>query len=416
MNDFLGPIAAQQQQPPVRFQQPPPGISPQFNQQQQQPPLNTFPPQLLQRSSLAGLPNNGSVQTTVPQFQQPIDISQQQQQQSGPFSASPPSQAIDSSSNTFLLPKPTFFELTSTLLNGGGNTLNTNLLQHHQLSRFQIWYLAFQILPTITDNLKPDYITMIQPASLVKGIPTTNLSEALSTNHPEVLKTLVEQSSGMLTSQKSVLIQKLRNRLSEPFILRMIMESENPAEILSYFNPTLIIKNIVPIIKAVGDAGIGQVRLLPKNILSIWLAHVRKLQQPILIGDDLIGRSPIGAGNHLELTLIGHTCSDIKLIPVKDLMMVIGKYRQQLFETKRVTGFKGYDINVRNCWMDSVVEYLKNKNSTVTDKNVLTALDPVEVTIIGGKVKKRSLTLVYFTITWVMWEYLIEKYRIACFC
>jgi len=78
-----------------------------------------------------------------------------------------------------------------------------------QLSNFDVWYLASVILKSIDDKLKPDYV-FLMPAPLQRGIPAHNMSQILLGSvvvRPEVLRPLVEESTGMLISQKVMITE-----------------------------------------------------------------------------------------------------------------------------------------------------------------------------------------------------------------
>jgi hypothetical protein len=102
----------------------------------------------------------------------------------------------------FLLPKSVLFQLPPDLIDWDSNTLQAIRSSH--LSSFEIWHLTSLIMSSIDERFKPDYVFLI-PTPFQRGIPSHNISQVLLGSplvRPEVLRALIEESSGMLTSQK----------------------------------------------------------------------------------------------------------------------------------------------------------------------------------------------------------------------
>jgi len=106
----------------------------------------------------------------------------------------------------FLLPKSTLFQIPPELIHWDSATIRAIRSPH--LSRFQIWHLTSQILTSVDERFKSDYVFMM-PAPFQKGIPAHNMSQILSVPRavrPEIIRALSEAVDGMLPSQQVCLV------------------------------------------------------------------------------------------------------------------------------------------------------------------------------------------------------------------
>ncbi|CAL8122528.1 unnamed protein product [Orchesella dallaii] len=298
----------------------------------------------------------------------------------------------------FLLPKSTLMQIKPDIINWDSNILST--IRSNHLSTFQIWRLSSQILQTVDDRFRPDYIFMI-PSPFQKGIPTQNISQALlgtTTVRPEILRALIEETSGMLTSQKAVILQRIINRVGEPIIIRTMISTEKPVEMFNLISPKVLSKNMATIIKTVmempetGRFGITsvQTKLLPHITLSLWLKWVREnAQVSRWTAEDLLGRSPMGATHELDLAILGLSCRDIEIVDPWDVLSVIMHYRHELYNLRRFNPSLKFNVNLRSCVLQKFVEYLKQKrfiNGDQEDGHVLSEITMGEIEAVGGEI------------------------------
>lgn len=299
----------------------------------------------------------------------------------------------------FLLPKSVLSQIQPGVINWDSNVLAS--IRSNHLTPFQIWKLTSQILQTVDERFKPDYIFMI-PSPYQKGIPSQNISQALlgsSTVRPEVLRALIEQASGMLISQKAVILQRIMHRISESIIIRTMVATINPSEMFQLVSPKLISKNMGTIIKTImempetGKFGITsiQTKLLPQTMLSLWLKWVRENGQVSRwTAEDLLGRSTLGATHELNLAILGLSCRDIAIVDPWDILSVIMHYRHELYALRRFRTSLKFNINLRACVMEKFVEYLTQRrfldgNQTST-QHILTDATVGELEALGGEI------------------------------
>jgi len=195
-----------------------------------------------------------------------------------------------------------------------------------------------------------------------------------------------------------VIAQRIRNRIGEPTIIRNMLSASDPSELLKLFSPRVIQRNVAALIKTilempeVGRFGITsiQAKLLPRNILSLWLTWVREqTHSSHWTADDILGRSPLGSTHELNFAILGLTCRDVSLIDTIDILPVIFQYRREVSSLSHFKPALSFSMNLRVCLLEKVVEYLKIKrdlsgNQTDSSRNVLALLNPGEIMGIGG--------------------------------
>lgn len=273
-------------------------------------------------------------------------------------------------------------------------------LQGTKFTLFQIWYLTSQILKKLDDRFRPDYVFMLPPP-FQKGIPAVNMSQVLLSPQfpPEILRALIEESPGMLPSQLGTIVQRVR--LSEPSSVKSILSSSDPSKLLDLFNPRYMRQNIGTIIKTLsempemGQFGAKSVRakLLPKNLLSVWLSSVNPGNG--WTAADLLGGSLIGAENELQFTILGLSCKDILSLPSGPGILTVLQALKQ--EINMIRSFQNVDfpMPLRRCGLEKVLEYLKGKAPDTSNSNqntnnggshILDHLSPSEIKAIGGEV------------------------------
>ncbi len=101
----------------------------------------------------------------------------------------------------------------------------------------------------------------------------------------------------------------------------------------------------------------------------------------------MFGKSSFGAAHSLNLAILGLSCSDLSLVPPQEILPVLAAYRQEIYELRKVRRDLPFPLNLRNCALGRVVEYLKARNATTTsiEVNILSGLRIGEVPAIGGK-------------------------------
>jgi hypothetical protein len=153
-----------------------------------------------------------------------------------------------------------------------------------------------------------------------------------------------------------------------------------------------IIKTILEMPEA-GKFGITaiQAKLLPRNILSLWLNWVREQTQTTKwTAEDLLGRSPLGATHAINFAILGLSCKDVNLIDPLDILPVIFAYRHEISALSNFKPGLTFSLNLRACLLEKVVDYLKiksNLNGTQTDSNILSLLTHGEILGVGGKLR-----------------------------
>lgn len=298
----------------------------------------------------------------------------------------------------FLLPKSVLSQIKPDIINSDSNVLGT--IRSNHLSQFQIWKLTAQILQTVDDRFKPDYIFML-PAPFQKGIPTQNISQALLgtvTVRAEILRALLEETSGMLTSQKAVILQRISHRLGESIIIRTMISTSDPSEMFQFMSPKAISKNMATIIKTImempetGRFGLTsiQTKLLPQGLLSLWLKWVRENSQVSRwTSEDLLGRSSVGGQNELNLAILGLSCRDIEIVDPWDILSVFMHYRHELYVLRKFKPSLTFNVNLRSCVLQKFIEYLKQKrflSGEEASSNLLAGITGGEIEAIGGEI------------------------------
>ena len=283
------------------------------------------------------------------------------------------------------LPKSRLFQINANIFDP--QSLAT-LKSQVKLTRFQIWWLTSQILKTVEDRLKPDYVFMM-PSPFQQGIPSVNISQVLVTPlvRHEVMRSLIDAAPGMISSQLAVLLTRVR--VSEPMIVKNIISSSDPRKLLSLINSRDLRKNIGVIIRTImempetGRFGITsvQAKVLPKNILATWLKFSNITRWT---AKDLTGQTPLAARLELELAILGLSCQDIRTLPPPDMPVVLSFLRRELYSVRAFQDI-GFPMSLRYCMLQKVMEFLATKPPQNRNGHILDNLNPAEIKAIGGK-------------------------------
>jgi hypothetical protein len=106
--------------------------------------------------------------------------------------------------------------------------------------------------------------------------------------------------------------------------------------------------------------------------------------------EDLLGRSVIGSTFSVHWAILGLTCRDVRLIDGLDILPVILHYRHELYGLRNFNPALEFHLNLRPCFLEKVVEYLKVKrnlngnNNNGSRNHILNELSPGEIIGIGG--------------------------------
>ena len=282
------------------------------------------------------------------------------------------------------LPKSRLFQINANILDPQSLA---SLKSQVKLTRFQIWWLTNQILKTVDDRLKPDYVFMM-PSPFQQGIPSANISQVLVTPlvRHEIIRSLIDAAPGMISSQLAVLLTRVR--VSEPMTVKNIISSSDPRKLLSLINSRELRKNIGVIIRTItempetGRFGITsvQAKVLPKNVLATWLKFSNITRWT---AKDLVGQTPLAARLELELAIFGLSCQDIRTLPPPDIPIVLSFLRRELYSVRAFQDI-GFPMSLRHCLLQKVMEFLATKPSQ--NGHILDNLNPVEIKAIGGKI------------------------------
>lgn len=105
--------------------------------------------------------------------------------------------------------------------------------------------------------------------------------------------------------------------------------------------------------------------------------------------EDLLGRSATGSAHAVQLTIMGLTCREVNFIDPLDILPVILYYRHEFYGLRRLNPDLTFELNLRSCFLDKVVNYLRikkslNGNENQTQSSILSELSPGEIVGIGG--------------------------------
>lgn len=135
---------------------------------------------------------------------------------------------------------------------------------------------------------------------------------------------------------------------------------------------------------------LSQAKLLPRQVLSLWIKWVREQAQLTKwTAEDLLGRSAVGSAHAVQLTIMGLTCREIHFIDALDILPVILHYRHEFYALRKFSPDLSFPLSLRSCFLDKVVSYLRikrslNGNENHTHGNILSELSPGEIIGIGG--------------------------------